>query len=246
MANFQKKMFPLRPIPRYSPYNITSSDVPLAALLPPYSTAIYELQQYQNLLSQPKESNLNSSIKVSPGSAFKAVSAIKNEDNTQMPITTTRSMDPSADSGNVIKPLLISPYYKSLLFPSLGTDNIKKSAFSDYESKARPQTQLSNGILFKSANSYYKSETELQTPSHDIEGLSKKRRCRTIFTPEQVRKLQSDFNQSPYISTKHRRKLSEETGLPTETIRVWFQNQRCKIKKRMNNTKQHDSESKSN
>ena len=66
-----------------------------------------------------------------------------------------------------------------------------------------------------------------------IVGRPKFRRSRTIFNTEQLEVLEQHFQRHKYPDVKHRKKISEEIGLPEERIQIWFQNRRAKDKRQM-------------
>ena len=58
------------------------------------------------------------------------------------------------------------------------------------------------------------------------------RRKRTAMTYQQLSQLHEAFTRKNYLSDAERAQLSVETGLSYQTILVWFQNTRKKLKKR--------------
>eukprot|EP00795_Rhopilema_esculentum_P005929 gene5929-11273_t len=59
----------------------------------------------------------------------------------------------------------------------------------------------------------------------------KPQKPRTVFTFEQLRKLECVFKDTSYPGLEKRQSLAEELDLPDERIRVWFQNRRAKEKR---------------
>ncbi|EGT47320.1 hypothetical protein CAEBREN_08622 [Caenorhabditis brenneri] len=81
-------------------------------------------------------------------------------------------------------------------------------------------------IRIKSANG---SEKMLEIPAKlDLE---RPKRPRTVFTDEQLEKLERAFTDSGYLSGATRAKLAESLGLSDNQVKVWFQNRRTKQKK---------------
>ncbi|CAO4361039.1 unnamed protein product [Caenorhabditis nigoni] len=81
-------------------------------------------------------------------------------------------------------------------------------------------------IRIKSANG---SEKTLEIPAKlDLE---RPKRPRTVFTDDQLEKLEKAFNDSGYLSGSTRAKLAESLGLSDNQVKVWFQNRRTKQKK---------------
>ena len=56
----------------------------------------------------------------------------------------------------------------------------------------------------------------------------RKRRPRTIFNPDQLKKLEVAFKKNPYIDKKDRKKLAKALRLDERQVKVWFQNRRAK------------------
>ncbi|CAB02740.2 Homeobox protein ceh-5 [Caenorhabditis elegans] len=87
-------------------------------------------------------------------------------------------------------------------------------------------TEFIRVIRIKSANG---SEKMLEIPAKlDLE---RPKRPRTVFTDEQLEKLEESFNTSGYLSGSTRAKLAESLGLSDNQVKVWFQNRRTKQKK---------------
>ncbi|XP_072177273.1 uncharacterized protein [Diadema setosum] len=60
-------------------------------------------------------------------------------------------------------------------------------------------------------------------------GISKKR---TSFTHDQVHAMEVRFEQQRYLTSVERKELAALIGLDDNTVKVWFQNRRSKLKKR--------------
>ena len=67
-----------------------------------------------------------------------------------------------------------------------------------------------------------RSSTEQKTP-----------RIRTVLTEQQLQTLRSVYQTNPRPDALLKEQLCELTGLSPRVIRVWFQNRRCKDKKKV-------------
>ena len=54
------------------------------------------------------------------------------------------------------------------------------------------------------------------------------KRVRTIFTPDQLSRLESEFEQQQYIVGSERHYVASDLGLTETQVKVWFQNRRIK------------------
>ncbi|KAJ7360217.1 Ventral anterior homeobox 1 [Desmophyllum pertusum] len=76
----------------------------------------------------------------------------------------------------------------------------------------------------------------IQDNSGCVTGNKKKRRKRTIFTCEQLSRLESEFADQQYMVGAERQQLAEALNLSETQIKIWFQNRRIKWRKE---NKQH-------
>lgn len=54
---------------------------------------------------------------------------------------------------------------------------------------------------------------------------------RTIFSPDQLERLEKEFDNQQYIVGTERFYLASELGLTETQVKVWFQNRRIKWRK---------------
>lgn len=60
---------------------------------------------------------------------------------------------------------------------------------------------------------------------------AKKRRKRTIFTSDQLKRLESAFDRQQYLVGTERERLARELNLSETQVKIWFQNRRIKWRK---------------
>lgn len=68
-------------------------------------------------------------------------------------------------------------------------------------------------------------------PYLEFRPKEKRRRCRTVFTQEQLYLLEQGFLQQKYPDGKFRQEMAVKTGLAEDRVQVWFQNRRAKEKR---------------
>ena len=61
--------------------------------------------------------------------------------------------------------------------------------------------------------------------------LEDDKRPRTAFSPEQLKRLRTEFISNRYLTEERRRHLCNELGLSENQLKIWFQNKRAKLKK---------------
>lgn len=74
--------------------------------------------------------------------------------------------------------------------------------------------------------------------NHVHKQSEKTTRVRTVLNEKQLHTLRTCYNANPRPDALMKEQLVEMTGLSPRVIRVWFQNKRCKDKKRANLMKQ--------
>ena len=60
---------------------------------------------------------------------------------------------------------------------------------------------------------------------------TKKRRKRTIFTSDQLKRLEFAFDRQQYLVGTERERLARELNLSETQVKIWFQNRRIKWRK---------------
>lgn len=60
---------------------------------------------------------------------------------------------------------------------------------------------------------------------------SKSKRIRTIFTPDQLERLEEEFAKCQYVVGVEREELARLLALSSNQVKVWFQNRRIKYRK---------------
>lgn len=74
----------------------------------------------------------------------------------------------------------------------------------------------------------------------------KKRRKRTIFTSDQLNRLESAFDRQQYLVGTERERLARELNLSQTQVKIWFQNRRIKWRKEHLYAGQEDGQEENN
>jgi len=72
------------------------------------------------------------------------------------------------------------------------------------------------------------SNKHITNSRHGINHKTKPKRIRTIFTPEQLERLESEFDKQQYMVGNERFYLATTLDLTEAQVKVWFQNRRIK------------------
>lgn len=60
--------------------------------------------------------------------------------------------------------------------------------------------------------------------------VKKARKTRTSFSSEQIRKLEAQFKENPYLSLQEREAVGQELGLEERSVNNWLKNRRMRAK----------------
>lgn len=72
----------------------------------------------------------------------------------------------------------------------------------------------------------------IRSQTHKQHSEHKPTRVRTVLNEKQLTTLRNCYNANPRPDALLKERLVEMTGLSARVIRVWFQNKRCKDKKK--------------
>lgn len=97
-------------------------------------------------------------------------------------------------------------------------DNVVDSSRQFATNNKRQQHQPTGG-----------SQSHLEKPQKA--SSAKPKRVRTIFTPEQLKRLEYEFNNQMYLVGHDRCCLADSLNLSEAQVKVWFQNRRIKHRK---------------
>ncbi len=122
------------------------------------------------------------------------------------------------------------------LFQFLGLDDLgsEKSPCSSIGGNLPSQRPTSTtGSEKGEAGGVGGSSSIITTPGGHQQRRSRAGRVRTVLTEKQLTLLKNCYNLNPRPDALMKEQLTEMTGLSSRVIRVWFQNKRCKDKKKM-------------
>ena len=106
------------------------------------------------------------------------------------------------------------------------TEEIKNQSDDSYAQMMALQAML-NAEVFNNA-----IPNTINHTTDDVIGKKKRRstanRARTIFSDEQLERLELKFNENQYLIGPERIQLATELGLNVKQVKIWFQNRRIK------------------
>lgn len=110
---------------------------------------------------------------------------------------------------------------------SLKMNKKQKSNLKVNSNKMKPQLNYAS-----SGNSLLQINTNNKNMHNHSSGSSKPARIRTVLNEKQLQTLRACYGANPRPDALMKEQLVEMTGLNPRVIRVWFQNKRCKDKKK--------------
>ncbi|XP_014820343.1 PREDICTED: insulin gene enhancer protein ISL-1 [Calidris pugnax] len=137
--------------------------------------------------------------------------------------------NPVADHGRILERLCVLPvcacarFRKAYCVGSLDSEPLQTPCF------------LLTGILFLPSPSLTAEPISARQPAlrpHVHKQPEKTTRVRTVLNEKQLHTLRTCYAANPRPDALMKEQLVEMTGLSPRVIRVWFQNKRCKDKKR--------------
>eukprot|EP00090_Calanus_glacialis_P042605 TRINITY_DN75547_c0_g1_i1.p1 TRINITY_DN75547_c0_g1~~TRINITY_DN75547_c0_g1_i1.p1 ORF type:complete len:234 (+),score=66.62 TRINITY_DN75547_c0_g1_i1:63-764(+) len=124
----------------------------------------------------------------------------------------------------------------------LGKDETLCRENSDF-SEIFPPTQ--NSPYFSDsgqAKSYFREMQDFEDLRRDGGRRMKSKRIRTIFTPEQLERMEEEFHRQQYMVGPERLYLASRLNLTEAQVKVWFQNRRIKWRKQNMHVQQNKLE----
>ena len=100
--------------------------------------------------------------------------------------------------------------------------------------KRRTSSQEGDSTLSDGApgsHNQHHQQQQQQQQQHQQQRNSAQKRLRTAFSSEQLRRLQTAFQGSHYLTDSERASLASALQLNEAQIKIWFQNKRAKLKK---------------
>uniref|UniRef100_A0A8D8X722 Homeobox protein not2 n=1 Tax=Cacopsylla melanoneura TaxID=428564 RepID=A0A8D8X722_9HEMI len=108
-------------------------------------------------------------------------------------------------------------------------NDCKTESALDFSSSGYRKTTLLSEDKLLSPSSELKCKK--LSPSSCSSSSSKSKRVRTIFTPEQLERLEAEFERQQYMVGPERLYLAHTLQLTEAQVKVWFQNRRIKWRK---------------
>ena len=106
----------------------------------------------------------------------------------------------------------------------------------------KPNYEIIYVYIYKFCFAAHSSVPAEESPTRRGKSSEKTTRVRTVLNEKQLHTLRTCYAANPRPDAMMKEQLVEMTGLSPRVIRVWFQNKRCKDKKKsmmLNKTSSH-------
>lgn len=128
--------------------------------------------------------------------------------------------------------------------PLIVTTNTTTSLNNNNNNNSKP---LVTNSQCSSSNLHLHLRPNIKTIAKRPNRAHKSKRVRTIFTPEQLRRLEHEFSNQMYLVGHDRGFLAKSLNLTESQVKVWFQNRRIKFRKinpgpSIGNNSQHNND----
>nr|AAQ82694.1 Not homeobox transcription factor [Trichoplax adhaerens] len=150
----------------------------------------------------------------------------KSDDNSNPPMHNVQHPMAAAVQGGYrpANPVPIRFYDPNINPLAAQANPMNKSRSSEKESK-------SNSTAISSGHHQHVEKLRSSASNQQHWKSGKNKRVRTIFTPDQLTKLEKEFDQQQYMVGAQRLYLANTLKLSEAQVKVWFQNRRIKWRK---------------
>lgn len=112
-------------------------------------------------------------------------------------------------------------------------DRLTDSGMDDLGSEKSPCSSVGGNLRHDTVTSSDSGKNSTSSQQHQQQRRSRAGRVRTVLTEKQLSLLKSCYSANPRPDALMKEQLVEMTGLSPRVVRVWFQNKRCKDKKKL-------------
>ncbi|CAF1432995.1 unnamed protein product [Adineta ricciae] len=193
------------------------------------STPDSKRKQTGKCSSAPKKFCSNNSDQPVKRSSFDIESLLEIKTKDNQISNRSYNEDTENDSSNDGQTSFRSPPVSSYaLFNQLKTLDMTINHNNNVNSNTK--NDLTPSSSSESDHSPYRLSTNKHLPHsrHGINHKNKPKRIRTIFTPEQLERLELEFDKQQYMVGNERFYLATTLDLTEAQVKVWFQNRRIK------------------
>lgn len=148
-----------------------------------------------------------------------------------------RYSDPTSIEANIATYITIFSFSFILGYNNVGTAGLKSNrtqydgSFMNGKRKADNCNENKHAKSIKLEKTGSASSPRDHSLAHGRQKSPKPKRVRTIFTSEQLERLEAEFEEQQYMVGPERQHLAYALNLTEAQVKVWFQNRRIKSRK---------------